>query len=248
MKSKNDLLKVQVRLNEAELKLRQAQNALRLARMNLCYHIGLPMNTESIILSDDFETADALSVRTSDIIARPEFAMLQQQIELKKQNVALIRSDFLPQVSAMASYSYTHGMQLNNSVLFSKPSFMGGVSVNIPLFNWGEGRRKVSAARREVEIASNQFEDLSQQMELELLQAVNDYDESILEVALTQKSVTQAEENRTESGNRYQAGMETLADYLEAQALWQKAQSDLIEARAKQRVSYTRYRKAAGKL
>lgn len=248
MKSKNDLLKVQVRLNEAELKLRQAQNGLRLARMNLCYHIGLPMDTEHITLRDDFAGADALSERSSDISARPEYAMLQQQIRLKQQNVALVRSDFLPQVSAMASYNYTNGVQLNNSTLFSKPSFMAGVSVNIPLFNWGEGRRKISAARREVEMASNQLEDLSQQMELELMQAINDYDESILEVALTVKSVAQAEENRTESGNRYQAGMETLADYLEAQALWQKAQSDLIEARARQRVSYTKYRKATGQL
>lgn len=248
MKSKNDLLKVQVQLNEAELKLRQAQNALRLARMNLCYHIGLPMSTESILLRDNFEETEALSQQASDISARPEYAMLQQQIELKKQNVALVRSDFLPQVTAMASYNYTHGVQLNNSNLFSKPSFIGGVSINIPLFNWGEGRRKVSAARREVEMAANQFEDLSRQMELELMQAINEYDESILEVALTQKSLTQAEENRTESGNRYQAGMETLADYLEAQAFWQKAQSDLIEARAQQRVACTRYKKAMGKL
>lgn len=248
MKSKNDLLKVQVQLNEAELKLRQAQNALRLARMNLCYHIGLPMGTESILLRDNFEEADVFSQQASDISGRPEYGMWQQQIELKKQNVALVRSDFLPQVTAMASYSYTHGVQLNNSNLFSKPSFMGGVSVNIPLFNWGEGRRKVSAARREVEMAANQFEDLSRQMELELMQAINEYDESILEVTLTQKSLAQAEGNRAESGNRYQVGMETLADYLEAQALWQKAQSDLIEARGRRRVAYTRYKRATGKL
>lgn len=248
MKSKNDLLKVQVRLNEAELKLRQSQNRLRLTRMNLCYHIGLPMNTESISLRDNFEETDLLSVQSSGISARPEYGMLQQQIELKKQNVALTRSDFLPQVAATVSYNYTHGVEVNNSNLFSKPSFMGGISVNIPLFNWGEGRRKVSAARREVEMAANQLEDVSRQMELELMQAINDYDESVLEVALTQKSLMQAEENRTESGNRYQVGMETLADYLEAQALWQKAQFDLVEARSKQRMSYTKYLKAIGGL
>ena len=97
-------------------------------------------------------------------------------------------------------------------------------------------------------MASNQFDDISEQMQLELMQVINDYDESILEVALTQKSLTQAEENRTESGNRYEAGMETLGDYLEAQAFWQKAQSDLVEARSKQRISYTRYLKATGAL
>lgn len=246
MKSRNDLLKVQVRLNEAELQLRQAQNAQRLARMNLCYHIGLSMTTESPELTDGFEAVAGLRDNLADISARPEYAMLEQQIELKKQNVALTRSEFLPQVTAMASYNYTHGIQLNKETLFSKPSFMGGVSVNIPLFHWGEGRRKVSAARREVEVASNRFDDLTRQMQLELMQAANDYDESVMEVALTERSLAQAEENRTESGNRYGAGMETLADYLEAQALWQKAQSDLVEARSRQRISYTKYLKAAG--
>lgn len=248
MKSRNDLLKVQVKLNEAELKLQQSRNALRLARMNLCYHIGSPMNTPNISLRDNFEETDILSDRSFDISARPEYAMLQQQIELKRQNVALVRSDFLPQIAAMASYNYTHGVELNNSNLFSKPSFMGGISVNIPLFNWGEGRRKVSAAKREVEMAANRFEDLTRQMELEAMQARNEYDESILEVTLTRNSLSQAEENRTESNNRYQVGLETLGDYLEAQALWQKAQFDLVEARSKQRISYTRYLQATGRL
>lgn len=246
MKSKNDLLKVQVKLNEAELALRQAENGLRLARMNLCYYIGLPMDIPGLSLADRFEPAGPLPGQRSDVSARPEYAMLQQQVELKKKNTALVRSDFLPQVAAMASYNYTHGVELNQSLLFSQPSFSGGVSVNIPLFNWGEGRRKIAAARLEEEVAANQFKDLSRQMELELMQAANDYDEWVLLVELTQKSLAQAEENRTESGNRYQAGMETLGDYLEAQALWQKALSNLVEARSGQRISHTRYLKAAG--
>lgn len=246
LKSKNDLLKVQVKLNEAQLQLRQAQNGLRLARMNLCYHIGLPMTTSVIELVDNFEPTPKISSIEIDISSRPEYVMLQQQIELKKQQVALVKSDFLPQVGAMVSYNYTNGVQLNNSSLFSKPSFMGGVSVSIPLFNWGEGRRKVSAARHEVDIARNQFEDLAEQMQLELMQAITSYDESTFEVALTLKSLVQSEENMTESGNRYETGMESLADYLEAQALWQKAQSDLVEARSQQRISYTKYLKATG--
>ena len=42
--------------------------------------------------------------------------------------------------------------------------------------------------------------------------------------------------------------METLADYLEAQTMWQKASSDLIDAQASLKLSETHYLKAAGKL
>ena len=46
MASHNDVLKVGVKRDEAQLKVRQAENGLRLARMNLCQIIGLPLLTE----------------------------------------------------------------------------------------------------------------------------------------------------------------------------------------------------------
>ncbi len=42
MKSQNDVMKVQVKLNEADLQVLRADNGVRLARMNLCHVIGLP--------------------------------------------------------------------------------------------------------------------------------------------------------------------------------------------------------------
>lgn len=80
MVQRNNVLKVQVRLNEAELQLRKAENAIRLARMNLCHIIGLPLTTE-ITLPGSFETPDAAIVYQADISLRPEYAMLDKQID-----------------------------------------------------------------------------------------------------------------------------------------------------------------------
>ena len=44
LKPQNDVLKVQVKLNESELNIRKADNALRLATMNLCHYIGKPLD------------------------------------------------------------------------------------------------------------------------------------------------------------------------------------------------------------
>ncbi len=247
MKDRNDLLKVQVRMNEARLQLRQAENGVRLARMNLCYWIGLPLTTESIELAD-FDDISLPVDRSLDVTERPEYGMLQEQVALKQQNMRLTRSEFLPQIAAIATYSYMHGLSFNGSRLFDDASFAGGVTMSIPLFHWGEGRRKVSAAKREINIAQTQLEDLTQKMELELTQSLNNYDEALLEVALMEESVAQAEENMTVSRNQYEVGTETLGDYLEAQTLWQKTRCDWIDARAKARLAYTNYLKATGKL
>lgn len=53
MKTNNDRLKVQVKLNEARLMQQKAGNARRLAAMNLCHHIGRGL-TDSISVSAEF--------------------------------------------------------------------------------------------------------------------------------------------------------------------------------------------------
>lgn len=246
MAKRNDVMKVEVKLNEAKLMSRKAENALRLSRMNLCYWVGLPLTTRDIELIDEFDMGQDIISRELDITSRAEYAMLEHQIEAKGLEVKISRSDFLPSVSGLVSGAYLNGAQINGSPLLNTPSFSGGVMVNVPIFHWGEGRRKTSAARREVTIARNQFEELSQRMTLELMQSINNYEEAVLEVELMTKSVAQAEENMRLSERQYGVDMETIADYLESQALWNKAMSDLVSARSQQRISYSKYLKAKG--
>lgn len=248
LKNRNDLQKVMVRVNEAELLYRKAENGVKLAKMNLCYIIGLPLSTTSVTVIDNNEITGDIDNLNADITQRPEYAMLMHQVELKRQNVRLVRGDFMPQLAAVASYNYTNGVKLVDSKLFNNASFYGGVNLNIPLFNWGEGRKKISSAKIEVEIAQTQLAEISDLMQLELMRAINEYDEALLEVRLTTTALDQAQLNLKMSRDHYDVGMETLADYLEAQSIWQKAMSDLINARAKQRIAFTVYLKAAGLL
>lgn len=246
MCTKNDLMKVQVKVNEAELNQMKAKNGLILARMNLCYIIGLPISTLELTLVDSFNGQQSVDP-TLDVTSRAEYELLQKSVEAKELEVKLAKSDFLPSVSALASYSYMNGMKLNNETLLgSRPSFTGGVMASIPIFHFGEGRRKVSAARREVAIAENTQADLVQKMTLELMQSINAYNEAQAQVALMERTVEQAEENLRQSSKQYTAGMETISDSLEAQALWQKAMSDLVEARSNQRLAYVRYCRSRG--
>ena len=46
----------------------------------------------------------------------------------------------------------------------------------------------------------------------------------------------------------YDAGMETLSDYMEAQTMWQSAMSTLVTARATLNLNRTKYLKATGRL
>ena len=215
--------------------------------MNLCHIIGLPLYNE-IEVEEDTETFPDIESCKADITARPEYAMLTKQIELKDEQTKLVRSEFLPNIGVVGNFGYANGLKLNGNRLLDGTSFSAVVSVSIPLFHWGEGRNKVKSIKVEKSIASLQRDDLSEKMELELNQNLNELEESQMEVQLTTRSLEQAEENMKVSRDHYDVGMETISDHLEAQTIWQKAYSDLIRAKTSARLSETRYLKAAGRL
>ena len=246
LKSKNDVLKVQVKLNESELSIRKAENALRLANMNLCHLIGKPL-TETLQISDDFPVIEqALETQINDITARPEYSLLNKQVDMAKQQIKLSRSELLPQVGIRGSYDYIHGLKVNEQTLFDKGNFSVMMNVTIPLFHFGERINKVRASKAQLEQVRMEQADLNEKMYLELTQAANNLDEAKLQTALADRSLEQADENRRISKGEYEAGLEPLSDHLEAQALWQQAYETKVDAHFQLYLSYVKYLKAAG--
>ena len=248
LKSKNDVLKVQVKLNESELAIRKAENALRLANMNLCHLIGKPL-IETLQISDDFPVIEqALETQVNDITARPEYSLLNKQVDMAKQQVKLSRSELLPQVGIRGSYDYVHGLKVNEQRLFDDGAFSVMLNVTVPLFHFGERINKVRASKAQLEQVRMEQADLNEKMYLELTQAANNLDEAKLQTALANRSLEQADENRRISKGEYDAGLEPLSDHLEAQALWQQAYETKVDAHFQLYLSYVKYLKAAGKL
>lgn len=102
--------------------------------------------------------------------------------------------------------------------------------------------------KAEQEMSQLKMEEMTQLMLLEIARARYNIEDARTRVTLTRKSLSQAEENLTVSKNQYEVGMETITNYLEAQAQWQKAWSDWIDAKAELRLSETKYLKATGRL
>lgn len=248
LKSKNDVLKVQVKLNESELSIRKAENALRLANMNLCHLIGKPL-TETLQISDDFPVIEQhLEMQVNDISDRPEYSLLDKQVDIAKQQVKLSRSELLPQVGIRASYDYIHGLKVNEQNLFDGGSYAVMLNVTVPLFHFGERINKVRAAKAQLEQVRMEQADLNEKMYLELTQAANNLDEAKLQAALADRSLEQADENRRISKGEYDAGLEPLSDHLEAQALWQQAYETKVDAHFQLYLNYVKYLKASGQL
>ena len=249
LRGHNDVLKVQVKLSEAELQKRQAENGIRLATMNLCHYIGLPLTSQIEVDLDAFgQSPEAAPDPQASISTRPEVEVLDLKSELAAKKVKLARSEFLPQVVLGAALSYQKGFEVGGEDVLDGPA--GGVMLNvkIPLYHANEGIHKVKSARLEAERVRLEQEDLVEKMNLELAQASNNLDEAYFEVELARKSLVQSEDNLRSSNNCYNAGTESLSDLLEAQTLWQQAYAKLANAKANLFVAATKYRKASGQL
>ncbi len=251
MSTRNDLMKVQVKLNEAEFSIQKADNAHRLARMNLCHIVGFPLDKEIEVVEPAADHAQpSLLAKGAEqgIESRPEYAMLNSKTELARQQVKLTRSDYLPNVMAGAAVAYANGAELGGKHLLDNTSVSVGVVVKIPIDLFGGATNKIRSAKTAYQIAQLEQQDLNDQMRLELAQCQNLCEEAQTELQLCEVALSQAAENMRLSKQQYEVGLEPLADYLETQALWQQCSANLVNARCQLQLAHVKLLKASGQL
>lgn len=251
LKTRNDKMKVQVKLNEAELNLTKAENAYRLARMNLCHYIGRPLTSDIEVASQDYtnETSFHPNInKTINITSRQEYELLNKKVELAEKQIALTRSDYLPNVVLTGGVMYANGAELAGKKLIDGASASVGIGVKIPLLTFGENTNKIRSAKSKQVIARLEQEDLNEKMMLEQQQALNNVEEAEKIVTFTTSALTQAEENMRLSKQQYEVGTETLSDHLEAQALWQNCYASKIDAICQYQLAWLKYQKSKGEI
>jgi len=244
----NEVLKVEVRFNEADLMVQKAENGKVLSQMNLCRIVGLNLYTD-VYIADSLsgEITPGILQQQAMISQRPDYNLLAREVELKNKEVRLTKADYLPQVGLTAGYGYGGGVELNGE-RESKASFNAMAAVEIPIFTWGEGRNKIKAAMLEQETSRLNLEKSAQMMELEVTAARFNIQDAQTRVKMAQNALLQAGENLRISKDQYEVGLETLTNLLEAQAQWQKAWSQWVEAKARLHLSETQYLKSIGRL
>ena len=247
MSVRNDLLKVQVKANEAELSRTQADNAVTLARMSLCHILGLPLDS-LLQVSHQIDIPEMMLTQGQAIYQRPEAILMDQQSQIADWQVKAQRSDYLPQLALMGSLNYTYGGELAGKRLIDKTGASVGLTLSMPLLTSGERTAKIRSAKAQRLLATIDEADVDEQLRLEFAQAANQLSEAQLEVDIAQRSLNQAEENMRLTRKQYDVGLETLSELLDAQALWQEQAANLVNARCQLFLANTQFLKAAGLL
>lgn len=247
MLHQNDILKIQVKRNDAALMLQKAQNGLELTRMSLCHVVGLPLQTAITPTDTSINCEVQVPQQSSDISLRPDYKLLTSQLRLQEQQIKLQRANYLPTVGIKAGYSFIGGIELSGFDIETNGFNVIG-SISIPIFNWGEGYQKIKSTTLKKEMQELEIEKNSQLMQMEIEQTRLNLQDALLRISLSEEALNLASENLRISRNNYELGNEVITDLLITQTQWQQASSELIEAKADFKLKQTLYLKATGNL
>lgn len=246
-------LKVDVRVNEAEMQVTQVEDGVAIAKMLLCQLCGLPLDSE-ITLADEGKDVLPYSAEVCDngneaaFENRPELKMLSNAVSLSEQTTKLVRAAYLPQVALTGGYLLTNPSLYNGFERKFAGVWNVGLMVRMPLWSWFEGEYKVRASRAATTIASMELEDAREKIGLQLEQCRFKLKEANRRLAMSTKNLTSADENLRCANVGFREGVIEASDVLAAQTAWQQAQSQKIDAEVEVRLAQVALRKALGTL
>lgn len=257
--SRQALLRVDSRRSEIVYRFQQAKAGADMCRMALCRTIGVA-DTVTIVPVEEINTDFLLPDSHFDIDNRPEARILARNVEVKRHQVTMARADFLPTVGLQLGWSAFGNLKVKsfqqdaagNYVPYTSTSdsrgFMGLLSVQVPLFHWGEGIKKVKRAKIDVENAQLSLDRNRRLMQLEANQNYNNLVTGTSLLRSAEIAMTEADENLRLMQQQYRVGMSVLTDLLEAQSQWHSSYSNLIESRTQYLIYHIDYLRSVGTL
>jgi len=252
-----DGLKVNVKVNEAEMTLTQVEDGLALAKMLLCQLCGMDVNKDITLADEDNDQlATAVEAMAVDVDSqrgaaaenRPELRMLQNAVDISKQAVNVAKAGHLPKVMLTGGYTVMNPNVYNG---FQR-SFSGvwnvGVMVTVPVWNWNDVTYKVRAAKNQASIASLELGDVREKVDLQVSQCNFKVNEAAKKLRLATASTERAEENLRCANLGFSEGVMQSTDVMEAQTAWLQAQTQKIDAEIDVKLSQVNLQKALGTL
>ena len=255
-----DGLKVEVAVNTADMQIARIQSGVSLAKMALCELCGLDLNGD-IQLSDEREADlpptpstqfDNYIIPASDSTrlneTRPELRLLQNAVDMSKQNTKLLRSLYLPHVLLTASYSVSNPNLFNGFQKRFTDLWNIGVTVQVPVWTWGENKYKIRASRTATSIAQLEMDDVRKKIDLEIEQNRLRLKDANKQLATSHKNMAAAEENLRCANVGFKEGVMTVTEVMAAQTAWQTSRMAIIDAEISVKLAQAGLQKALGGL
>lgn len=242
MVARNDLLASQVSLSNAEQSVLQQENHLSIAKAYFNQLLNRELTTEVNLLEQfpEIPYSDLAALSQEALLKRPELSTLALQAHALEQQAASENAGLWPQVNVSGGYQYEQ-----NRYQTYEGMWMANATVEWKIYD-GSTRHRSEALTHQALALSAQRNDLVSTIQLQVRQAWLNLQEAQKRVQVTQKAISQADENLKVSTERYQQGLAINTEVLDAENLRTQSYNNFNNARYDTAMANLNLRRALG--
>ena len=224
-----DVTREEVQVENTRQRLLVAQNDHESAKLNLIRTLGIDFNV-SVILTDELSSAK-VEFQTPDTalaVARENRAELKAQItrqKLASLSLSSVTSERIPSLSLNGDYGWI-GLKPDEALATRSV----GLMLSVPIFDGGQREGRISESRSRVRQELIRMKDVSDQVTLEVRNALLTLDSSTQQVTVAEKGLELALKELTFARDRFAAGLATNIEVTNAQTSVARARDNIIEA------------------
>jgi outer membrane protein len=222
--TKNEVLQVEVTLADSRQRLLTADNLRSLRESKIDSLLLKPLN--DAVQPDEITASPAAGMTLEDAWTSAEASRYQLKeidaaIAAKEQVVQSTEAEYLPTFYVSGGYEYAE-----NKYMVHQDNWSAIVGVNINLFSGGASNSKIGMAKAELRSLKLTREKLLDNIRLEVKNAYLDLRSSAQKIEVTKAASAQAEENLRLQRLRYEEGVGTATEVLDAVTLLTTAESN----------------------
>ena len=248
---KNDLLQAKIDLNVAMENAINQQYAISEAQKTLNRMLGQDPNvlfevSDSIPLlytPDSNELLQKLNSSNASILS------FQKQIDIARLTLKENQKAYLPTLSFKGGYYLSQTANSEGSSLKNRSygPQVGG-TLSIPLYNGGETKRKISIAKKELQSAEYDLENVKLQMNTELQNTLTDFENQQHLLNIEKDNNKLAKENMEISLQRLRLGQTTSLEVHQAQESYVQSFTRLINFEYNLKIAETKLKQLIASL
>lgn len=226
----SDVLQTEVRLSNARNNLIKAQTGVTMARYKLNKVIGLDLTNDTPMEEPSSPAPYTATLEESLATAfksRPEMQQAKLKIEMAKDKIKIVRSDSKPTVSAVATEEISDTSPSSSK---HNTSWTAGLNVSFNVFDNGLTKAKTKEALNDLTVTNEQKRQLEDFITLEVSNGFLNVKEAAERITNNQVAVNQSSRDYVMAQERYNAGIGTNLDVMDAEVAMTQAKTNYILA------------------
>ena len=242
-KPKFDVTKAEVDLGNAKLNLILAENALRLAVVNLNNSLGVPDAPEYTV--EDNLSFQKYNITLEDSLSkafqeRPDLKSVISRRQASESSIDLAKTGYYPVLTGNAAYSWSgekfpleHGWDV-------------GAALSFPIFSGFLTKYQVQEAKANLNVLKANEESVKQTVISDVQQSFLNLKAAEERIPTAKLNVEQAQENLDIANGRYSAGVGNPIEVTDAEVSLITAKTSYIQALYDYKIAHASLEKAMG--